>query len=288
MIRFINGRGESIEFNNKTPIKLINFDKGSIDTVIQSSKSAYQDGGVYIDNFLDPRNLSLELMIIAQNRDERIRLERKIDRIFNPKVGEGNLTYSAVGEERAIKVVCDATPIFPIGDRTPQIQTVHIPFVAYNPFWSDAKEIKQSIASWKGNFKYPLKIPVEDGIMMGYREPSLIVNCPNGGDVPCGMKIAFRALGTLVNPTIVDVNTQETVKVNTTMGAGDVITVTTHYGNKRIELYRNGVTSNIFHLLDLESTFLQLDVGDNLFRYDAENIDNLDIDIYYTQQYLGV
>ena len=44
-----------------------------------------------------------------------------------------------------------------------------------------------------------------------------------------------------------------------------------------------------FNYIDYESTFLQLDIGDNLFRYDAdEGIDNLEVNIYHTSQHLGV
>ena len=41
--------------------------------------------------------------------------------------------------------------------------------------------------------------------------------------------------------------------------------------------------------IDLDSTFLKLEVGDNLFRYDAEeNINNLEVNIYYNPNYLEV
>ena len=73
------------------------------------------------------------------------------------------------------------------------------------------------------------------------------------------------------------------------MEAGEVITVNTHFQNKRVELNKNGVVSNAFNWIDLESTFLQLDQGDNLFRYDAdEGIDNLEVSIYHTPMFLGV
>ena len=78
-------------------------------------------------------------------------------------------------------------------------------------------------------------------------------------------------------------------KINKTMAAGEIITLTTDFGNKRVESNLNGVTINAFNYIDIESTFLQLATGDNLFRYDADiNIDNLEVTIYYTPQYLGV
>jgi len=126
------------------------------------------------------------------------------------------------------------------------------------------------------------------GIEMGYRSPSLIVNVNNPGDVPCGMRIVFSALGEVENPYLLNVNTQEYFKITKTMVAGEVITVTTHFGNKRVVDVLDGVTSTVLNI-DLESTFLQLETGDNLYRYYADDgIDNLECKIYYSPQYLGV
>ncbi len=127
------------------------------------------------------------------------------------------------------------------------------------------------------------------GIIMGLREPSLIVNALNTGNVESGMIIEFKALGTLTNPSILNVETQEFFKVNKSMVAGEVITVNTNIGAKKVIDNLNGVETNILNLIDLDSTFLQLRVGDNLLRYDADtNLDNLEVNIYYNPFYLGV
>jgi len=127
------------------------------------------------------------------------------------------------------------------------------------------------------------------GIIMGLREPSLIVNALNTGNVESGMIIEFKALGTLTNPSILNVETQEFFKVNKSMVAGEIITVNTNVGAKKVIDNLNGVETNILNLIDLDSTFLQLGVGDNLLRYDADtNLDNLEVNIYYNPFYLGV
>jgi hypothetical protein len=124
---------------------------------------------------------------------------------------------------------------------------------------------------------------------MGHREPSLIVNVLNEGDVETGMRVDFKALASVENPSILNINTQEFIKINKIMDAGEIISVTTNYGSKKVESYLSGVTTNAFNYIDLGTTFLQLNVGDNLFRYDAETgIENLEVSIYFTPQYLGV
>ena len=79
------------------------------------------------------------------------------------------------------------------------------------------------------------------------------------------------------------------MKLNFSMVGGDVITIDTSYGNKSIMLQRNGQESNIYRYMDVDSTFMQLDIGDNLFRYDADSgLSNLEVTVYYVQKYLGV
>jgi hypothetical protein len=156
----------------------------------------------------------------------------------------------------------------------------------------DTNQTKEEIALWVGDFEFDfingLQIP-EEGIIMGHREPSLIVNCINDGDGESGMIIEFRALATLTNPSLRNVNTQEFVKINKTMVAGEIIRVITHFAEEDVEMELNGVISNAFNYIDEDMTFMKLYQGDNLFRYDAESgLDNLVVNIYRQNKYLGV
>ena len=85
------------------------------------------------------------------------------------------------------------------------------------------------------------------------------------------------------------ISTQEFIQINTTMQTGDVIEITTEYGNKGATLTRNGEKSDYFRYIDLDSTFMQLEIGDNIFRYDAEGgVNSLEVSIFYNAKYLGV
>jgi hypothetical protein len=140
-------------------------------------------------------------------------------------------------------------------------------------------------------WEFPCDIEQDDAedMIFGYREESLIVPIYNAGHIATGMKISFKALGSLTNPQLLNINTREFIKINTAMIAGDVITVDTSYGNKSVTLTRNGVDSNIYRYLDTDSTFMQMDVGDNVFRYAADTGEtNLEAVIFFTQKYLGV
>ncbi|MCS4525829.1 phage tail family protein [Clostridium botulinum] len=102
-----------------------------------------------------------------------------------------------------------------------------------NPYWTYVELNKKQIALWKGDFHFPLVISINKGITMGHREPSLIVNVLNNGQVKTGMIIEFFARGTLSNPSLFNVNTREFIKINKGMAAGEKFIRNTNVGKKK-------------------------------------------------------
>ncbi len=280
---------ESITLGNQAPYFLEIFDGASeIPVAIENQKSPKQDGSTYLGNTLENRAISIEGMIITKNNPRYVKeARRKMQKVLNPKLEEVTINY----QNKEIKAIVETTPIFPSGEGNKGLyyQKYLIYLLCHQPFWKDSGATKEEAAIWRGLFEFPLEVLMDTGIEMGFREPSLIVNIYNEGDIPCGMELKFKALATVVNPMIYNVNTREYIKINKTLTAGEILIVTTHFSNKRVETHKNGVTTNAFNWIDLDSTFLQLTPGDNLLRYDAdEGLDNLEIDIYFNPQYLGV
>ncbi|MHB9937901.1 phage tail protein [Clostridium sporogenes] len=285
-IIFKNERGQSMELGNSAPFILTKIDLGSLKTTILTSKSPGQDGKTHHGTFLDERILPIEGAIVGDTVEDMYRKRQKLCSIFNPKI-KGTLTYINNASEHVINCIVDSSPTF--REQIDDMQEFLIQFYCPNPFWMDLIEEKEEIALWVGDFHFPLIIPPE-GIIMGHRVSNLIVNAKNRGDVECGMRIEFKALATVVNPSLFDVYTRKYIKIKRTLNAGDKLVVNTNFGNKRVEMIRsNGVKQNVFYYIDLNSTFLQLAQGDNLFRYDAEKgLDNLEMALYYKPLYIGV
>jgi hypothetical protein len=172
-----------------------------------------------------------------------------------------------------------------------------VDLLCLNPYWTDEAETYTQIATWIGGFEFDsasglqLTNDANDPQWeIGYRLPSLITNIKNSGDATTGLTITFAAQGTVVNPGLVDVKTQEFLQVNMEMAAGEEITIKTGYGEKSVTYTnQNGETSDIFRYLDIRSTYLQLAIGDNPYRYyAAEGEDNLNVTIKHSNLYLGV
>lgn len=288
VIKFTNRRNESVEFSINKPCMLKEIEGLSgVGATEVTYKGFKQDGEEYQSSTLEPRQIVIKFSLLCSSADELLNIRAKINKVFNPKLGIGSLYYSYKGVERIIDCVPDGTPVMPlVSNKKDCIGEVVL--LAYNPYLRDINETKVNIAQWKGGFKFPLKLK-QPGVIMGRKEPSLIANVFNNGDVNSGMLIEFIARGTVRNPSLFNVNTREYIKLNKIMISGEKITINTNYGQKKIISEIGGVKKDILNYYDLTSTFLQLDVGDNLFRYDAEeNLNNLEVSIYYTNKYVGV
>lgn len=283
---FTNNRGRSIELKNSGPFLLTKIGgTGSPKTTLLTSKAPNQDGKSYHGSLLEERILPIEGAIEGDSIEDVYRKRKELCSMFNPKV-PGTLTYINDFGEYKIDCVIEDSPVFK--ERTANIQDFLIQVYCPKPYWLNIEEYKEEIAAWIGDLEFDLEIS-EEGMQFGHRENSVIVNVNNIGDVKCGMRIELTALATVVNPSLLNVNTQEFIKVKRTLTAGDKLVISTYFANKRVELIKNGITTNVFNYIDLNSTFLQLEVGDNLLRYDADSgAYNLDVAIYYKPHYIGV
>lgn len=281
---FENEKGQQIEFSIWSAFFLQNIDGISgLKNTIYSSKGMGQDGSTNTGSTLDDRNIVIQGAITENKELNR----EKLLSIINPKL-KSKLIYIDENVKKYVECIVETAPIIP-KENNPKFQ---ISLLCNNPYWKDYIDSKVNIALWKGDFHFPLVIPQDNGITMGHREPSLIVNVLNNGQVKTGMIIEFFARGTLSNPSLFNVNTREFIKINKGMVAGEKFIINTNYSKKKILQNLNGVTTDILNYLDIVGggdTFLQLDVGDNLFRYNADsNLDNLEVNIYFSPQYLGV
>ena len=287
-LTYINSRGETLEFGITSDFHC-NVSKdvtgiAGIDNTIYSSNSMGQHGDTYIGQRYEPRDITIAGSINSKDKDRVLALRRKAEKVLNAEL-EAKLVYTYKDYVRVIDCKVDGKPTF---KKNNVFMTYSIPITCCNPFWREETEVQKDIAAWVSTWEFDFEI-TDEGMEMGYREPSIIVSVENEGDVKSGMRIEFRAGGTVVNPMLFNVNTREYVKINATMEAGDKITVNTEYGQKGVTLTRDGEETDYFRYMDIDSTFMQLDIGENVFRYGADgDTTTLEVTIYYNNKYLGV
>jgi len=292
-ITYINERGESLEFSPHSSYHTNIRDCTGLPDIyntIASTGSMGQDGETFVASRIEGRDIEIFGHIKDRDKIRKHLRRRDLNRILNPQYSAA-LVYEFGPFRRVIACKVDKGPII---NRKGIFERFTIQLSCLNPFWRDGHETRNNIAAWMGAFEFPdidggLELNDDEGWEIEYREPSLIVNVFNGGDVETGLRAEFKALGQLENPSILNVHTMEFIKLNISMVAGDILSLNTGYGEKNVTLTRNGTTTTAFRHLDIDSTYMQLVPGDNLFRYDAEtNLDNLEVSIYHNNQYLGV
>ena len=158
-----------------------------------------------------------------------------------------------------------------------------------NPMFTTKEGQTALIATTIPKFHFPLIIPQNEGIIMGLREPSLLATLYNDGDIDTGLTIVFTCTSSVKNPSLLNVDTREYIKLNKTIAPGETVTISTGSGEKYIRGDLNGVETNYFAYLDLDSTWLQLHKGKNILKYDADsNPDGLEVALSFLPKYLEV
>ncbi|GHU66132.1 hypothetical protein FACS1894184_03370 [Clostridia bacterium] len=282
LLKYTNAGGVSLELRQSPPYFLKKLDGvGDIHQSVNTFKASDQDGSFYINSTLDMRNITLEGAIVAATPDEAYELRKRLLKVFTPKQ-QGTVTYR---DRRIGCVVEDIKIVISSKERAPGF---FISLLCPSPFFETLDSVRKELAAWQSLFKFILEIPAS-GIEFGSRQPSQIITLENIGDVACGCEIVFRALGVVTNPELMNLETSEYVRILKTMAAGEEIHVFTHFAGKRVVNVTGHTSVNAFHYFDTGSTFLQLNVGNNLLRYDAAtNLDLLECIVFLNPLFLGI
>lgn len=265
-------------------------DWGQIESNHHSYKYVNQIGVYVTGTSLETRDVEITGWIIAKTESQMDERKRMLNRFVNPQQLI-NLTYKEYDLEFLPNTSIKYSTT--LVENNEVVCRFKIDGLCPDPLFRENVENKVAAATTVGMFHFPLIINKTQQsppqIVFGLRQPSLIVNVYNSGAVRTGMKMVFKATGTIKNPSFINVMTQEYFKINKTMVAGETVTINTTIGEKKVIGFLNGREQNYFKYRDLDSTWLQLEVGDNLFRYDAdENIDGLEAYIYFYNRYLEV
>ncbi len=272
-----NQSDESIILGNMAPYFLQILDgMGDVPVTIESQKAPKQDGSTYIDSTLENRAITIEGMIVTKYNPDAIKeARRKMQKVLNPKLGLVTLTCQ--GKE--IKAIAETTPIFPDGQGNKGLyyQKYLIYLLCHNPFWLEPFYESREMSYIMGGLSFNLTLPTSFS-SRGFRRKAT-----NDGDVSTPVEIEFK--GPAINPTVTNETTGEFILVNRELGEGDVLTVSTTFGEKYVRI--NG--ENAFHYIDLDSTFWQLVPGENILSYASNNDSiNTKVTVRWKNRYIGL
>ncbi|MBO0602695.1 phage tail family protein [Sporosarcina sp. E16_3] len=280
-LEFTNSRGDTIRLGDAN-IGLVSVEGlGDVGAEIQTHRSPFQDGATFVDALLEPRYVQTELIVRGGGYNV-VRSERKrLTGVVNPKLGVGVLRYVADGEERQIMAIAESVPYYPDAEgRGERWQRALVTFVCPSPFWQDVNPTIIKLQDFVGNFFFPISFPASFSIR-GDEE-----NLLNTGDVPTPINVTFR--GESVNPVITKVSTGEFIRINRTIPAEHSLIITTGFNEKSVKIIDPyGVESNAMGYIDLNSTFMSLDVGENKLSFITDG-GSPEVFVEYRNLFLGV
>lgn len=281
-----DSKGKELILDKSRPYLLSSIEGIGVTSNISTMQGNFD--GVNITGMnIKEKALNITGAIVSNTKREMQQDRAKFISFLNPNKGSFDFIYQNHAHKK--KLVGNIQSV-DYRESVSRFQKFQIQVLAPFPFWQEVSERKKEIALWTKDAYFPLVATKEKKIVFGHRVSNLICNIYNAGDVETGMRIQLKALATVVNPSVLNIYTHEFIKIMQTLQKGDVLEITTYANNKRVIINKaDGTTKNVFNWITLDSEFLQLAVGDNLFRYDAESrIDNIEMTIYHNPATLGV
>lgn len=255
-----NEKGNSIELSFSSDFILQKFEGLShIEIDLSTSKTLSQIGDTITNKYIKSKTLTINGIIknnTIYNRNKLIDIVTPLSKLKLKCILEDGFEYY-------LDVIASKTPIIENIDSGPKFQ---FDLMAAYPFWVRKDKTTTKFQTVKKLFKFP--VTFKGSYMLGQTIREDFVTVRNEGNFSTGLEIKIFCKGIASNFSIQNVITLEYIKLNYTSVAGELITITTGYNNKKVTSNKNGdITKN----LDLiNTTFLQLEPGENIFKFQAQ------------------
>lgn len=264
-IRCVNDNGMFVEFaydHDATEFFLVSADGiYNMNNAINTTQNATMDGSTYAGEAIQQRNI----VITAQMRRNYQENRNLLSMVFRNRA-QGTLYHIEDGQSKKIRYRAESLDIEEKGI----LRVATISLICTNPFFSDGEPENIEMSGWEDRFEFPIEIP-ESGMEFGVRKKELIKSIENNSTTSIGITMTIIAEDIVVNPAIINVTTQETLKLLCTMLPDDRVVMTTEQGNIDVLLYRDNEMMNYNYTVDEENEdYIQLEPGHNDISYTAD------------------
>jgi hypothetical protein len=293
-ITIINPYGTSITFEQGVSgfMLISRGDLGATQSILQTDTGYLQRGTTVTQKRYASKTLNLTLGIkAASDTDMQSRLKR-ITRLFESEYNEADdLTkFTIIFEKTGFTTkktygYLQITPSFLNDNENSRgnYQRSFCSFLLPEPVWFADTEIGENLATKTNLFEFPLDITTDYEFSQISSDGVVVVN---SGDIRTSLIIEFDGIAT--NPKIENVTYGESLKLNTTIVDGDVVTIDTSYNNPRVEINSGGVISNVFEYIDPKNSDLNMTLrrGKNTLLFTSDDTSPAVARVYYTEKYI--
>ncbi|KRM79469.1 hypothetical protein FC84_GL001649 [Lapidilactobacillus dextrinicus DSM 20335] len=270
-IIYTNADGVQVSFSARPPFVVISKQGfGSVENTITTEKQYGLDGAILVSEQLDTRDLTIKGEAVGISPQDLDMLRKELIGVLNPKVA-GTLTYRAFNNEYSIDVLVVKAPEMddPIKNIT---ETFTATFLALDPYWQDMSVYNSLIPLAVATKKHHFPLEIVANYEFATLKSGEIVPVENNGDVAVGGTFYITLGAEASDPEIYNVLTQQFFRFKGAYPAGTRFKLVTTRGKKEaIMTTPSGVDSNAMPLRDPNSTFLQLEKGNNYFQVKASS-----------------
>jgi len=245
---------------------------------ISSSDSVNQVGSTINYKHVKDKNITINGTIKKNTEANR----EKLLNVILPRDNAKLYCILDDGSKYYLDVTPATTPIIENIDYGAKFQFVlNCPY----PFWKTVSDDLTILNGIQPMFRFSRNF--SGTWQVGSSIVSEFINVRNEGNQGVGMDITLKATSKCSGFKVQNVKTLEYIYLEYEMQAGEEVTITTEYNNKRIISSING---NIIRYLDLlNSVFLQLKSGDNIFKFTANfNEDGVEVSITHNTVKAGL
>lgn len=241
------------------------FDEGEIPAIFNKIKGVNQIGSSLNHSTLETRNMTLEAMILGEDRIQIEALKSSIDSVLNP-MDDLIIKYTDDYKKKEIKGRVVSTPKYSSNYNTnnDNALALKIDIECFNPLWADQVETIMNVETWIDGFEFEFEL-TSLGIEFARKGPNEveIIN----GNIEAPLEIYFK--GPALNPQIV-LNNRYFIKVNKSLQEGETLYIRTNYGDKAVKVIKGDSVEQAYNYLDVESNFFNLDSGINTLSYKTD------------------
>jgi len=297
-IKVTNSYGQSLTFTLRSPEKSGFFIKSvdgldPVKATINMTESLSLDGGRFNSARLNTRNIIMSIGLLT-----------------NPTIEDSRHTlykYFPLKNEVKVVVETDTKTVQTYGriesneiDIFSKEESTLISILCPESFFTSLEDQVINFSSVVSSFTFPFSNEslVEKLIIFGNLLTTPTKNVYYDGDVPVGFQMHILISGAVGSFTIYKLETGDVMSLDadvietltgSSLDAGDEVYISTIKGNKRALLYRDGNEINILNALGKDTTWMELDRGDNTFYYSTDYGDNnLQFRIEYEELFEGI
>lgn len=246
---------------------------------LYTSKSPNRKGSKFNGSTLDERNITLTIKLLGDIEANRNALYDYIDTEQYVKIKYTNGLKNVYCEGHIQD--CEI-PLFTNNE------IITLVVVCENPYLKDLQEVATEISSLLKQFTFSFAIDGE-GVPFSTIKESNDTTIYNAG-AETGVLFTIRILEDINNLVIYDsTNTTKRFEINALLEKDSIVKIDTESSPKTIKLYKpDGSVENILKYVSPNPTWFTLKKGNNVFGYSSSGNTNVELNITFTNKYLGV